>query len=74
MEDFIDDKTHANSGIAKVSERGVIFLRNQDASTEQMRAFIEKLTSLAGRVSTSPLSFEVIGAHKQVLAARYCWD
>ncbi|KAJ9247690.1 hypothetical protein DTO207G8_7920 [Paecilomyces variotii] len=38
-----------------ISERGVIFLRNQDASTEQMRAFIEKLTSLAGCPESSGL-------------------
>ncbi|KAJ9296097.1 hypothetical protein DTO271G3_5672 [Paecilomyces variotii] len=38
-----------------ISERGVVFLRNQDASTEQMRAFVEKLTSLAGCPESSGL-------------------
>jgi hypothetical protein len=44
----------ANNGIVLVSERGVVFLRNQDITTEQMRIFGEKLTSLAGCVSRSP--------------------
>jgi hypothetical protein len=38
-----------------ISQRGVVFLRNQDVTPQQMREFMEKLTVIAGCVS-SPMS------------------
>ncbi|KAL1850944.1 hypothetical protein Plec18170_006781 [Paecilomyces lecythidis] len=38
-----------------ISERGVVFLRNQEVAPEQMRIFGEKLTSLAGCPESSGL-------------------
>jgi hypothetical protein len=37
-----------------VSERGVVFLRNQDVTTKELVALGEKLSTLTGSVSTSP--------------------
>ena len=36
-----------------VSQRGVIFLRNQDVTPQQMREFMERITALAGSVCLS---------------------
>jgi hypothetical protein len=38
-----------------VSERGVVFLRNQDVTTKELLSLGEKLSTLTGSVSTSPL-------------------
>jgi hypothetical protein len=35
-----------------VSERGVVFLRNQDATTKELLTLGEKLSTLTGSVST----------------------
>lgn len=35
-----------------VSQRGVVFLRNQDVTPQQMQAFMERLTTLSGCVSS----------------------
>jgi alpha-ketoglutarate-dependent taurine dioxygenase len=36
-----------------ISRRGVVFLRNQDVTPQQMRELMEKITELAGSVSYS---------------------
>ncbi|THV68022.1 putative TfdA family taurine dioxygenase [Aureobasidium pullulans] len=38
-----------------VSQRGVVFLRNQDVTPQQMQAFMERLTTLSGCPETSGL-------------------
>lgn len=50
---------------ALVSQRGVVFLRDQDVTPEQMRDLMEKLTVLAGCVCVIPLpmSFAHWAAH-----------
>ena len=39
-----------------ISRRGVVFLRNQDVTPQQMRELMEKITELAGSVCRSPAS------------------
>lgn len=41
--------------VALVSQRGVVFLKNQDVSHEEMRVFLERFSKLAGCPATSGL-------------------
>lgn len=38
-----------------ISQRGVVFLRDQDVSPQQMKALMERITEAAGCVSSRPM-------------------
>ncbi|KAI5250331.1 putative TfdA family taurine dioxygenase [Aureobasidium subglaciale] len=48
---------------ATISQRGVVFLRDQDVTPPQMQAFMERLTTLAGCLTSMMIKPESSGLH-----------